>query len=186
MMILVKKMLQVKPMTHVLSGLIYALSSITLYSAFRHPMFTNGVMYLPLLILGAEIIFEKRNPFLFVIVTFLAVISQFYVFVFTLFGFAIYLIFRTLELNHKKYYIIFLQIVGYGFLAIMMGTFVLLPQVYALMEGSRTSSKGFLLFDGLDVAAILISHLVPVMGNKYSLGIREYYVVGRNSYLSIL
>ncbi|MGD9887577.1 MAG: YfhO family protein, partial [Bacilli bacterium] len=55
-----------------LASLFYIFNVTVLYSAFRHPMFINGVLWLPLIILGAMKCLDKKPPYLLLVGAFLA------------------------------------------------------------------------------------------------------------------
>ena len=44
----------------------------------RHPFFINPMIYFPLLCLGVEKIFKKERPYLFIVITAVASMSNFY------------------------------------------------------------------------------------------------------------
>ena len=64
------------------TSIFYVFNAAVLFAAFRHPMFINGPMYIPLIILGAEKILNKERPYLLIITSFLALISQFYFYIY--------------------------------------------------------------------------------------------------------
>ena len=64
----------------VIGSLCYVFCGYAAYASIRHPYFTNPMIYLPLLLIGVEHIFEKRRPYLFIIMVDLSAISNFYFF----------------------------------------------------------------------------------------------------------
>ncbi|QLY40679.1 YfhO family protein [Hujiaoplasma nucleasis] len=171
MMILGKTLGIQKPTSLIIIGLVYAFSFPMMYSVYRHAFFINGPMYLPLLMIGAERIIHKKSPLLFIVSVFLAAISQFYFFVYILVGFSVYWIFRIYGKHESKNHILFLKVIIYGFIGVLMAAFVLLPTFIQLVEGSRSASKGFDVFNFYELHTIIRSHLIPLRGVKYSIGI---------------
>lgn len=171
MIILAKQLGISKNSSLLMTGLVYAFSYPVLYSAFRHPFFVNGPLYLPLLIIGGELIIKKKSPFLFILAVFLSVISQFYFFVYTSFGFTVYIIIRLWDELKVKQFINLISIIIYALLGVLLGSFVVFPNLLALMEVSRTTPKGLVLYTIKELITIILSNLIPVIGAKYSIGI---------------
>lgn len=171
MIILAKQLGIIKNSSLLLTGLVYAFSYPVLYSAFRHPFFVNGPLYLPLLIIGGELIINKKNPILFILAVFLSVISQFYIFVYTAFGFAVYLIIRLWNELKNKDFSTFVKIIIFAFLGVLLGSFVVFPTLLALTETSRTVPKGFVMYTIPELITIMLTNLFPIIGAKYSIGI---------------
>jgi uncharacterized membrane protein YfhO len=69
-----------KSFPSVISALIYIFCGYVLFAGVRHPYFTNPFIYLPLLFIGIELILQKKKPYLFIIMTFLSALSNFYFF----------------------------------------------------------------------------------------------------------
>lgn len=86
-----------------LGGLVYAFNSFALFFGIRHPFFVNPMIFLPLIILGIELMLDGKRPYLFIIAVFFAAASNFYFFyvlsVFTV----MYIFFRLITL-YKKYF----------------------------------------------------------------------------------
>lgn len=59
----------------------YAFCSFSIYAAVRHPYFASPMIYLPLILLGAEKILRKEKPMFYVAMIFVAAISNFYFFI---------------------------------------------------------------------------------------------------------
>ncbi len=84
-----------------LAGLIYAFNSFALFFGVRHPFFVNPMIYLPLIILGAELLLDGKRPYLFVFMIFVAAASNFYFF-YVLSVFTVLYIFVRLLTFYKK------------------------------------------------------------------------------------
>lgn len=62
----------------VLGAFIYVFCGYVFYAGTRHPFFINPLIYLPLLFLGIELILQKKKPYLFILMTFISAVSNFY------------------------------------------------------------------------------------------------------------
>lgn len=60
--------------------LVYVFCGYTLTLSVVHPFFANPMIYLPLLLLGIEKVYENKSPALFIIMVFISAISNFYFF----------------------------------------------------------------------------------------------------------
>ena len=160
----------------IIMSIFYVFNVTVLFSAFRHPMFINGPMLIPLILLGLEKVLRKEKPYLLLFAVSYALLSQFYFFIYSTFGFELYLIIRLFpEIKKWKlktfFKLNFLYLLGVGIASI-----VLLPQLLGVIMGSRASSKGFLFYDGLNYASIILSFFVPIIGSRYTPSIGNAFV----------
>ncbi|HHU55981.1 MAG TPA: YfhO family protein [Acholeplasmataceae bacterium] len=154
----------------------YTFNITILYSAFRHPMFINGPMLLPLIILGAEKVFRNERPYLLIFASLYGLISQFYFFIYTSFGFELFVILRLLKSKEYSNIKTFFKVNLLYSLGPLLGGFVLLPQLVAITQGSRIASKGFILYSFRNYADIIGSFLIPIVGNYYTSSIGNAFV----------
>ncbi|MDD4000077.1 MAG: YfhO family protein, partial [Bacilli bacterium] len=154
------------------TAIFYCFNITVLYSAFRHPLFLNGPLLLPLAILGVEKVLRKESPYLLIIVAFLGLITQFYFFIYTSFGFELYLLIRLFPKLKKESFRCFLEdfikVNLLYCLGVFLGGFVLIPQFLGTVTGGRVSSKGFVFYNAYDYLSYLLSFFVPVVGSRYS------------------
>lgn len=162
------------------AGLFYCFNITALYSTFRHPFFTNGPMILPLVILGAEKVIRARKPYLLIIASFLGLITQFYFYIYTTFGFVLYVFLRLFpkikEESWKSFLKSFISICLVYALGAFLGGFSLVPQLLGAVLGGRISSKGFEFYNAYDLLNYLLSFFVPIVGSRYSSTIGNFYV----------
>ena len=154
----------------------YIFSIALLFSAFRHPMFINGPMYLALIFFGYEKIKKKESPIVLILSVFFALVSQFYMFIYITFGFVLFILIDLIKEFRKEKIKDFIRINLYYLLGVMLGGFVLLTQIYATFNGARVGSKGFELYQAIDYAAIIITNFLPAAGNHYTAGIGNFFV----------
>lgn len=67
-----------KPIAVLIGAISYTFGGFSLYAGVRHPFFLSPMIYLPLLIVAIEKVIQRKNPFLFAFVVFLALISNLY------------------------------------------------------------------------------------------------------------
>ncbi len=163
------------------TAIFYCFNLTVLYSAFRHPMFINGPLLIPLIILGAEKVFRGESPFLLVVSSFLGLITQFYFYIYASFGFELFVLIRIFlqkkEKNTRALIKEFFHINLLYALGAFLGGFVLFPQLLATINGGRTNSKGFIVYKGFDYLSILSSFLIPVIGNRYSASVGNILIL---------
>ena len=147
-----------------------------LYSAFRHPMLINGYNVTSVSILGAEKVFRNERPYLLIFASLYGLISQFYFFIYTSFGFELFVILRLLKSKEYSNIKTFFKVNLLYSLGPLLGGFVLLPQLVAITQGSRIASKGFILYSFRNYADIIGSFLIPIVGNYYTSSIGNAFV----------
>ena len=117
----------------------WSLQSITLHIYFLTPL-----MYLPLLILGAEMIIQNDKPFVFIVAVFLSSISWLYFFYMEALATAIYGVSRLVYVYKKDFKLILKKLIQFAVFAIwgvLMAAEVLCPMVFAYMGDSRMGIK---------------------------------------------
>lgn len=127
---------------------------------FWNVMWIDGVILLPLLVLGLERLIAKKRPLLYIFVLALAIITNYYIgFMLSIFS-ILYFIYRTfLRLEKlkdlKSYGKTVLTYTGASFLSAGLACFVLIPTVFSLQGGKALFSwktLGFFKnFDFIDV-----------------------------------
>jgi len=177
--ILVKKLGIKDEKAHLSIGIFYSFSAAILFSAFRHPMFVNGPMYVPLILYGYEKIKRKESEIPLIISVFFALISQFYIFIYTTFAFILW---TFIELVKEKNYKLYLKVNLYYLLGVLLGGFVLTTQMMATLNGARVGTKGFKLYDLIDYAVIIITNFLPVAGDHYTVGVGSFFAFFPNIY----
>jgi len=79
-----------------LATFFYVFNVTALYSAFRHPMFINGILWLPLIILGASHCLDGKKPYLLLVGAFFAFITQFYLSIYAAVAFLAFVVINVL------------------------------------------------------------------------------------------
>jgi Bacterial membrane protein YfhO. len=149
----------------ILGALIYVYSGYSLYAGIRHPFFMNPMIYLPLIIIGVDLVLQKKKPYLMISMIFISTLSNFYFLYALTVITVIYIIFRYL-LEYRKDYQNFLlgflqtglRTGGYYLLGIALAGIVLIPVLYAFSQNGR-----------LDVSPKMVSGSYLYYNAKYYL-----------------
>lgn len=125
----------------VAGSVIYAFTAYTMSMALRHPSFLNPLIYFPLILIGIEMIFDKKRPYLFITMIFISAMSSFYFF-FVISVFTVLYIFVRLFFVYKEHIIknFFQSLVKFGgcyLLGIIMAAIVFVPIVITFLSSSR-------------------------------------------------
>ncbi|MDF2951760.1 MAG: putative rane protein [Anaerocolumna sp.] len=137
---------QFKRFQTVLGSLIYVFCGFLLFAGTRHPFFINPMIYLPLLILGAEQILQKKKPYLFIIIVFIGGISNFYflymmTFIGILYGTIRYFTcYKSADGKWKEFGKLALRSACFYSIGILMASFLLLPMIAGFCLNGRFDS----------------------------------------------
>ncbi len=123
-------------------GLVYSFTTYSLFFAFVHPFFMNPVIYLPLILLGVEKIFDAKRPYLLTVMVFISAVSNFYFFYMLVLVTVFYVLFRLFFIYKKGE---LKRAVGSVFkigissaVGVLMSCAVFIPVTLAFMGDSRT------------------------------------------------
>ena len=132
-----------RPFYILLGSYIYCFGNFALYTGIMHPFFVNPMIYLPLLLLGIEKVFERKSPAVFILSVFLSAVSNFYFFYMLSIFMFIYAVFRYIMIFHKirpkelfgwLIRFIVLYILGIGLAGVLF-----LPNALSILTSSRMS-----------------------------------------------
>lgn len=132
--------------TALVSGaLVYVFGAYGAYSIV-HPFFSNPVIYMPLLLLGAEKIIDGRRPYLFIIMVFISAVSNFYFFYMLVLFTVLYVVWRLIciYINEKSVRNAFLNLAKIALcsvIGLLMSAVILLPVLASFFEDSRLSAR---------------------------------------------
>ncbi|MGD9605379.1 MAG: YfhO family protein [Bacilli bacterium] len=163
-----------------LSALFYVFNVTVLYSAFRHPMFINGVLWLPLIFLGAMKCLEGKHAYLLLIGAFFAFITQFYLSIYSTIAFEAFVVIKlwlsrktlTKKVLFKKWF----NVNMWFALGILLAGFVLVPQLLAVYNGARATTKGLIIFDSLYYLGTFSSFFIPMISSSYTSSLGNGFV----------
>jgi len=124
-----------------IGALAYCLCGYALYGGLKHPFFLNPMVYLPLLLLGIDKIFCKEKPYLFLIMTGISALSNFYFFYMLSIFIFIYAVFRYIMLfkriRRKELVPWLLKFIGYYAVGLSMSCILFLPIIINLFSTGR-------------------------------------------------
>lgn len=119
----------------------YVFCGFSICASLLHPFFINPMIYLPLLLIGAERIFRKESPALFSGIVFLSAVSNFYFFYTLAFAVCLYVLIRFFTLRHthfcKEFVSMTLRFAGYACIGVCMAAFILFPVILQFLGTSR-------------------------------------------------
>lgn len=122
----------------------YAFCCYAIYAAVRHPYFVSPMVYLPLILLGAEKILRKERPTFYVIMIFVAAVSNFYFFYILVLLTILYVAFRFFSLYREQVWKNLLvclgKFLGYSLLGVLMACCLFLPICLTYLSDARASS----------------------------------------------
>lgn len=122
-------------------ALLYIFTSYSLYMAIRHPSFLNPFIYFPLIILGIEMIFDKKRPYLFILSVCLSALSSFYFFyvisLFTVLYIFVRLFFQYKNQFFKNFFLSLCKFGGSYILGVLMAGIVFVPVVVSFLSSNR-------------------------------------------------
>ncbi len=130
----------------VLGALTYAFSGFALYVFARHPFFMNPMMYFPLLLIGIDRIFDRKKPWLFIWMTALMAISNFYFFYMACIQMFLYAVVSYVKrfgrIRGRELAGWFFRFVGYFLIGTCIAAVTLLPSaVYVLGTGRMSADN---------------------------------------------
>lgn len=126
-------------------SLIYAFCGYMLFAGVRHPYFLNPCVFFPLVLMGIDLIFEKRSPLPFIISTAVCAVFNIYFFYMICIGMFIYAVAVYFSFFEKRRFSDLMKWFGkfvlFFAVAVLLAGTVVLPSAYALLSASRTSSE---------------------------------------------
>lgn len=123
----------------------YTFCCFAIYAAIRHPYFASPMIYLPLILLGAEKILRKEKPTFYVIMIFVATMSNFYFFYMLAILTVIYVAFRFFSLYKEQIWKnlsqFLLKFIGYSLIGVLMACVLFFPVCMAFLSDTRASNN---------------------------------------------
>lgn len=158
-----------------ISTSIFLLNSTFFYHFHRHIMF---VIYMPFMLgalRGVDLYLRERKPLLLVISSFFIVMTNYYFGAYSIIFIGAYSIFVLLK-NKKFEFRKLFHIIFYEIIVVLLSCFLLLPTLYALLNGrvptTVTSSLGF-----LDLFLISKNFDYTFYASYYSWGLTFIYII---------
>ncbi len=123
-------------------ALTYCFSSYAVYAGLKHAYFINPMIFLPLLIIGAEKVFRGKNTLFFTAAVALSALSNFYFFYMLVILTVVYVTIRLISLYKKDMKLIFCQLCKLTLSSIngvLLSAVILLPTIITFLSDRRSS-----------------------------------------------
>ena len=125
---------------------LYVFCSFALIGGMKHPLFLNGMLYLPLLLAGTEKVLQKKSIRFLSVSVALAFMSNYYFMYMNTVLCGIYLFVRLYghyrEYGIRKILLLILKMAAAWIWGICLGAVVILPSVYAFLHNARMDAAG--------------------------------------------
>lgn len=131
-----------------LGSLIYVYSQWMIVTGLDHPYFINPCIYLPLIMLGADKIFDGKKPWTYIGALTLAGVSNFYFFYMLGIFTVIYAVFRYFTkfkgFRLKEFTPVFGRFFAYTVLSLMISGVILFPMLKTMFTNSRMTAERYM------------------------------------------
>lgn len=131
----------------VIGAWIYVFAAYTLRIGIHYPFFYNVLIYFPLMLLGADKIFKKEKPYLFILTVAVSALSSFYFFYVQCLMLVLYAVFRYISEYGKPKFGTLVPLAGrflaYGVIGVMMGAAIFLPVVMTMFGSQRAAAGNY-------------------------------------------
>lgn len=128
--------------------IIYVFCGYAMYAGIRHPYFLNPMIYLPLLCIGIEKIYQKKSPVLFMSMICISACSNFYFFYMLVIMCVFYAIIRFFHYYHDHYFYSIMssliRFIRYGLIGILMSCIILVPVLILFFNTSRSQTQVYI------------------------------------------
>ena len=154
-----------------IASIIFLMAGFLIFHAHRHIMFINYFPFLLLAFYGIDNYFSKNKKILLIVSIFLMILTSYYFSVVGILSISLYGVYKYLEINKniqiKEFFKEVLKYISIIIIPILMSMILLLPTMYAMMNGRSDTNTNFsilsLLIPNFSTQYLLYSH--------YSLGI---------------
>ncbi len=130
-----------KPLPIMIGAFSYTFCGFSLFAGVRHAYFMSQMVYLPLLVIGAEKILRKEQPYLFITVVFLAIITDLYFSCMLAILIVIYILIRFFDKYHEDRFYEFKCLVGRmivgGGIGIALSSIIMFPTLFQMLDTGR-------------------------------------------------
>ena len=123
---------------------LYVFCSFALMGGMKHPLFLNGMLYLPLLLAGTEKVLQKKSIRFLSVSVALAFMSNYYFMYMNTVLCGIYLCVRLFgdyrEYGIRKILLLILKMAAAWIWGVCLGAVIILPSVYAFLHNARVDT----------------------------------------------
>lgn len=133
-----------------IGALTYTFCGFAIYAGIKHPYFLNPMIYLPIIFIGIEKIYQKKSPLLFISIVFISAISNFYFFYMLCIIMFIYASIRFFHYYHQDYIQNIIkkitQFIAYYLVGIGLSAIILVPVILMFFNTARSQDRPFIPF----------------------------------------
>ena len=155
-------------------ALIYVFCGFMFYCAARHPYFINPMIWLPLLCLGIDLIFEERKPIFFAVCTWISCMSNFYFFYMLTMLVFVYALVRFCFIFGKSWrkelpHCICTAALAYV-IGVLLASAIFIPQIHGFLNSGRSDEGELvtLFYRPIYYAKFFLSFIAPPTFGSYS------------------
>ena len=129
----------------VLGALTYCFCGFSLFAFSRHPAFINPMIYFPLILIGIDKIFNRERSWLFIVMTAISAISNFYFFYMICVLMFLYAVVRYItifkKIRIKELLGWLMKFIGYYAVGLGIAAVLFLPGAMCVLKSARMSVK---------------------------------------------
>lgn len=127
----------------VIAGLIYGFSGYAIAPGVFHPFFVIPMIFLPMLLIGADRLFEHKSPLLFILSVAFALMSNFYFFYMLVIVVVLYAVLQYFryydKFRMKEFLPIFLKFLLCSVVGVLIAMPIFLPNLMSIIQSDRIS-----------------------------------------------
>jgi uncharacterized membrane protein YfhO len=156
----------------VAGAIAYSFCGYAVSAGIFHPFFATPLVYFPLLLWGAELIFEKKTPFVFIASVALSLLSNFYFFYMQVIFVVLYVLLRYIpiygKIRIKEFISVMMRFFIFAVAGMLVAMPVFLPNIISLLQSDRVSVDRIIpLFYPDSYYEALPEGIVSVFGSYY-------------------
>lgn len=167
----------VSPSKSIILSLMYMLTGYILFTFVRQINLTAGPIYLPLIIMGIEKVYNNESPILLMVSCFVCLISSFYLFYSVSVFSAAYAIIYYFIYCKKNTWVKLWKAGALYMVGALMAGFMLLPNFYGYINAARSYSKGMAPLDLNFLTGALLTFSLPFVSLHYSVMILNIFIL---------
>lgn len=182
----------IRPVVAILGAVAYMVCGASIFLVPRHPMFSAGITFLPLMFWGVENILNGKRPYIFIASVIGCVFTCYYFFYMCAIFTAIYAIVyychkekaEDKKFSFKHFVLSMLKVLGWAVIGVMITAVMLLPVFYGMMNSARGSGKGVVDLSILNILTVFVQSLAVSSGPLYSvIGLNIFIVLALFHYI---
>lgn len=167
-----------KQYSHAIAGaLVYVFCGYAMFSAVRHPYFIEPMIQLPLLLIGIDLVIQRKRPFVFILSVFYSALCGFYFLYMMTIMLGFYALIRFFDFYQENragnFFAMVRRIIGAYLMGIGLSAPIFFPAVIAFFTSGRAgqTDTGNLFFYGWSAYKYRLMRLIAPTGSWYELSL---------------